>query len=87
VAGQSCRVGKSLFISVSLEQVADNQGERESLNALGIVYRDGLLVTADPQKAYNYFQAAAGQDLAEAQVNLAKLHLGQSSPFSLIAEY
>jgi len=51
------------------------------LNALGIVYRDGLLVTADPQKAYNYFQAAAGQDLAEAQVNLAKLHLGMSPDF------
>jgi len=48
------------------------------MNALGIIYRDALLVNADPQKAYNYFQAAAGQDLAEAQVNLAKLHLGMS---------
>lgn len=47
------------------------------MNALGIIYRDALLVNADPQKAYNYFQAAAGQDLAEAQVNLAKLHLGE----------
>jgi SEL1 protein len=49
------------------------------MNALGIIHRDGLLVNADPQKAYNYFQAAAGQDLAEAQVNLAKLHLGMLS--------
>jgi SEL1 protein len=36
-----------------------------------------LGVIADKQKAAHYFQAAAGQDLAEAQVNLAKLHLGE----------
>lgn len=54
------------------------QGERESLNSLGIIHRDGLIVPVDTQKAYKYFQAAAGQDLAEAQVNLAKLHLGES---------
>jgi SEL1 protein len=51
------------------------------MNALGIIFRDGLLVPADPQKAYGYFQAAAGQDLAEAQVNLAKMHLGKPSSF------
>jgi SEL1 protein len=44
---------------------------------LGIIHRDGLLVPVDKQKAYHFFQAAAGQDLAEAQVNLAKLHLGE----------
>jgi SEL1 protein len=41
-----------------------------------MIYRDGLGVLVDKQKAFQYFQAAAGQDLAEAQVNLAKLHLG-----------
>ena len=55
------------------------------MNALGIIYRDALLVNADPQKAYNYFQAAAGQDLAEAQVNLAKLHLGELVPLQLLS--
>lgn len=37
----------------------------------------------DKQKAYHYFQAAAGQDLAEAQVNLGKLHLGKSGALFL----
>jgi hypothetical protein len=36
-----------------------------------------MLVDVDVQKAYNYFQAAAGQDLADAQVNLAKMHIGK----------
>ncbi|KAK1230477.1 ERAD-associated protein [Marasmius sp. AFHP31] len=51
-------------------------GERECQNGLGIIYRDGLVPAfkADLSKAQNYFKAAAGQDLAEAQVNLAKLH-------------
>lgn len=40
------------------------------------MYRDGISVPANKAKAFDYFQAAAGQDLAEAQVNLAKLHLG-----------
>lgn len=53
------------------------QGEREALNNLGIIHRDGLLVPVDKQKAYKYFQAAAGQDLAEAQANIAKMHLGE----------
>ncbi|WWD21783.1 hypothetical protein CI109_106270 [Kwoniella shandongensis] len=50
-------------------------GDREALNGLGIIHRDGLAVTPDRLKASHYFQAAAAQDLAEAQVNLAKLHL------------
>jgi SEL1 protein len=45
---------------------------------LGIIHRDGLIVPIDKPKAYSFFQAAAGQDLAEAQVNLGKLHLGVS---------
>ncbi|OCF37496.1 hypothetical protein I316_00620 [Kwoniella heveanensis BCC8398] len=50
-------------------------GDREAHNGLGIIHRDGLIVPVDRQKAFHFFQAAASQDLAEAQVQLAKLHL------------
>ncbi|WWC67752.1 uncharacterized protein I206_101664 [Kwoniella pini CBS 10737] len=50
-------------------------GDREAHNGLGIIHRDGLIVPEDKQKAFHYFQASASQDLAEGQVNLAKLHL------------
>ncbi|KAK8847683.1 hypothetical protein IAR55_005542 [Kwoniella newhampshirensis] len=65
-------------------------GDREAFNGLGIIYRDGLVVTPDRQKASHYFQAAAAQDLAEAQINLAKLHLErgeipQAIPFFEVA--
>ncbi|WVR04491.1 hypothetical protein IAU60_001495 [Kwoniella sp. DSM 27419] len=50
-------------------------GDREALNGLGIIHRDGLIVPSDKQKADHFFQAAASQDLADAQVQLAKLHL------------
>ncbi|KAG8726290.1 ERAD-associated protein, partial [Ceratobasidium sp. 414] len=50
-------------------------GEKESHNGLGIIYRDGLYDgKPDYKKAAVHFGAAAGQDLAEAQVNLGKLH-------------
>ena len=58
------------------------QGERESYNGLGIIWRDGLGVKADLFKAQEYFQAAADQDLGEAHVNLGKLALGPSSQAS-----
>lgn len=52
-------------------------GEKESHNGLGIIYRDGLYDgKPDLKKAIAYFGAAAGQDLAEAQVNLGKLYYG-----------
>jgi TPR repeat protein len=42
---------------------------------LGIVYRDGLGVRPLPPSHWlKYFKAAAGQDHAEAQVQLAKYH-------------
>ncbi|WWC59262.1 uncharacterized protein I303_101812 [Kwoniella dejecticola CBS 10117] len=50
-------------------------GDREAHNGLGIIHREGLIVPQDKQKAFHYFQASASQDLAEGQVNLAKLHL------------
>ncbi|GAA5897484.1 hypothetical protein JCM8208_003284 [Rhodotorula glutinis] len=52
------------------------QGDREASNALGIMYRDGLGVERDLKKAVHLFHAAAQQDLADAQVNLAKYHFG-----------
>ncbi|GAA5980248.1 hypothetical protein JCM10908_001587 [Rhodotorula pacifica] len=52
------------------------QGDRESNNGLGIMYRDGLGVERDLKKANMLFHAAAQQDLAEAQVNLGKFHFG-----------
>jgi SEL1 protein len=49
-------------------------GERESHNGLGIIYRDGLGVKTNMKTAYTHFLNAAGQDLAEAQINLGKHH-------------
>ncbi|KAJ7647649.1 hypothetical protein FB45DRAFT_894034 [Roridomyces roridus] len=51
-------------------------GDRECQNGLGIIWRDGLVpsLKADPKKALAYFSAAAGQELAEAQINLGKHH-------------
>lgn len=42
------------------------------------MFRDGLGVDRDLQKANMLFLAAAQQDLAEAQVNLGKFHFGMS---------
>ncbi|TFK74016.1 HCP-like protein [Pluteus cervinus] len=52
------------------------QGDRECQNSLGIIYRDGLLPGSKPdlKTALTYFTAAAAQELAEAEVNLAKYH-------------
>lgn len=49
-------------------------GDREAHNGLGIIYRDGLGVRSDMAKASAHFNAAAGQELAEAQVNIGKYH-------------
>ncbi|KAK7045626.1 ERAD-associated protein [Paramarasmius palmivorus] len=49
-------------------------GERESLNGLGIIYRDQLIpgLKIDEKKLSQLFKDAATQDLAEASVNIAK---------------
>ncbi|KAF9029210.1 hypothetical protein BDP27DRAFT_1246739, partial [Rhodocollybia butyracea] len=54
-------------------------GERECHNGLGIIWRDGLLPGFKPdlKRAMAHFKAAASQDLAEAQVNIAKMYLDQ----------
>ncbi|KAI0041352.1 HCP-like protein [Auriscalpium vulgare] len=50
-------------------------GDKESNNGLGIIWRDGLVDNRrDMKKALGYFNIAAGQELAEAQVNLGKYH-------------
>ncbi|KAL0581344.1 ERAD-associated protein [Marasmius crinis-equi] len=51
-------------------------GDRECQNGLGIIYRDGLVPSFKPdlRKALDLFKAAASQELAEAQVNVAKLY-------------
>ncbi|KZT72333.1 HCP-like protein [Daedalea quercina L-15889] len=49
--------------------------EKESHNGLGIIWRDGLVDgRKDAKKAMNYFTVAAGQELAEAAVNLGKMY-------------
>ncbi|KZT39348.1 HCP-like protein [Sistotremastrum suecicum HHB10207 ss-3] len=50
--------------------------DRECLNGLGIIWREGYVEGGkrDIKKAIQYFMVAAGQDLAEAQVNLGKYH-------------
>ncbi|KII95703.1 hypothetical protein PLICRDRAFT_150569 [Plicaturopsis crispa FD-325 SS-3] len=54
-------------------------GDRESHNGLGIIWRDGLVQgRKDMKKAIAHFTAAAGQDLAEAQVNLGKYHFNRN---------
>lgn len=56
-------------------------GDRECHNGLGIIYRDGLMPGSkgDLKKALKHFNLAAGQELAEAQVNMGKYHYGMYS--------
>ncbi|PPQ88450.1 hypothetical protein CVT25_011576 [Psilocybe cyanescens] len=49
-------------------------GDRECHNGLGIMYRDGLGIKSDIKKSVTHFNIAAGQELAEAQVNIGKYH-------------
>ena len=62
-------------------------GDREAQNGLGIIWRDGLVSVGgkasktgqgkvDLPRAVKYFTAAASQELAEANVNLGKIHYG-----------
>ncbi|KAF8161262.1 hypothetical protein B0H34DRAFT_372708 [Crassisporium funariophilum] len=54
-------------------------GDRECHNGLAIIYRDGLIpgFKADSKLAMAHFTAAAGQELAEAQVNIGKYHFNR----------
>lgn len=51
--------------------------DRECHNGLGIMWRDGLVKgRQDVSKAMGYFSHAAGHELAEALVNMGKVHYG-----------
>lgn len=57
--------------------------DKECLNGLGIIWRDGLVDKRVNEKLANeYFLDAAGQDLAEAQVNLGRYHYSQLLQFT-----
>ncbi|KAK0486142.1 hypothetical protein IW261DRAFT_1453903 [Armillaria novae-zelandiae] len=53
--------------------------DRECLNGLGVIWRDALVPGTKPdlKKATQFFTGAVGQELAEAQVNIAKYHFGR----------
>lgn len=60
-------------------------GDRESHNGLGIIYRDGFPgIKSDLKTALVHFGVAAGQELAEAQVNMGKYHYGTHMFMSFI---
>jgi SEL1 protein len=53
-------------------------GDKECHNGLGIIWRDGLIDgRKDSKISFTHFTVAAGQDLAEAEVNMGKHHDGK----------
>jgi SEL1 protein len=62
-------------------------GDRECHNALGVIWRDGLVLgQTNEKKALAFFNAAAAQELAEAQVHLGK-HYYSELPYILLHFY
>lgn len=62
--------------------------EAESHNGLGIIWRDGLVKNnKDMEKAVGHFIIAAGQELAEALVNMGKYHYGKLKSLRLLPHY
>ncbi|KAI9441659.1 hypothetical protein H4582DRAFT_2110434 [Lactarius indigo] len=62
-------------------------GDKECHNGLGIMWRDGLIDgKRDTKKSVTNFAVAAGQDLAEAQLNLGKHHY-QRGDLKLASSY
>ncbi|UZJ51868.1 hypothetical protein CBS101457_001188 [Exobasidium rhododendri] len=51
-----------------------DQGDPESYNGLGLMFRDGLGIPRDVKKAAEYFEAAAGAHSVDGCINLAKFH-------------
>jgi SEL1 protein len=51
-----------------------DQGDAESQNGLGVMYRDGLDIPKDMKKAADYFEAAATGHSTEGCINLAKIY-------------
>jgi SEL1 protein len=53
-------------------------GDRECHNGLGVIWRDGLVHgQTNEKRALAFFNAAAAQELAEAQVNLGKFNYSE----------
>lgn len=72
------------------------QGDTYAKNGLGMMYRDGLGVKKDRNRALSYFQAASGEVLPETQinlgrteahVNLGRMYLGKHSCLRLLLRW
>ena len=71
--------GEGVRVDLKLAKMWFERGaaysDKECHNGLGIMWRDGLTDgKKDSKAAFTHFAIAAGQDLAEAQVNLGKHH-------------
>ncbi|KAI0272118.1 hypothetical protein BGY98DRAFT_1002630 [Russula aff. rugulosa BPL654] len=71
--------GEGVRVDLKLAKMWFERGaaysDKECHNGLGIIWRDGLTDgKKDSKAAFTHFAIAAGQDLAEAQVNLGKHH-------------
>lgn len=71
--------GEGVRVDLKLAKMWFERGaaysDKECHNGLGIIWRDGLIDgRKDSKAAFTHFAIAAGQDLAEAQVNLGKHH-------------
>ena len=71
--------GEGVHVDFKLAKLWFERGaaynDKECHNGLGIMWRDGLVDgRQDSKAAFTHFAIAAGQDLAEAQVNLGKHH-------------
>jgi SEL1 protein len=71
--------GEGVRVDMKLAKLWFERGaaysDKESHNGLGTIWRDGLIEgRKDSKVAFTHFAIAAGQDLAEAQVNLGKHH-------------
>jgi len=71
--------GEGVRVDLKLAKMWFDRGaaysDKECHNGLGIMWRDGLIDgRKDSKAAFTHFAIAAGQDLAEAQVNLGKHH-------------
>ena len=78
---QDIKVAKMWF------ERAAKEGDRESLNALGIISRDGLLDGKPKEDAIVQFGRAAAQDLPEALVNVGKKYYGAELFVYFMVEY
>lgn len=65
------------------ERAAD-YGDPEAYNGLGIIYRDGLGVPPNRDRALKYFESAASAELHEAQVNIGRVLIEGGKPLQAV---